>query len=107
MRNEGYTLRLDADQLRREADAACLKVVLLFLRLMLLLLSMMMMVMVIMMMMMLLVFFVTILILIIGGCSETDSRHRSGFAGEGEHDGAAQNDQDGDDGDKDGDDKIY
>ena len=99
MRNEGYTLRLDADQLRREADAACLKVVLLFLRLMLLL-SMM-------MMMMLLVFFVTILILILGGCSETDSRHRSGFAGEGEHDGAAQNDQDGDDGDKDGDDKIY
>ena len=99
MRNEGYTLRLDADQLRREADAACLKVVLLLLRLMLLL-SMM-------MMMMLLVFFVTILILILGGCSETDSRHRSGFAGEGEHDGAAQNDQDGDDGDKDGDDKIY
>ena len=26
LRNEGYTLRVDAEQLRREADAACLKV---------------------------------------------------------------------------------
>ena len=31
IRNEGYTLRVDAEQLKREADVACLKVLLLLL----------------------------------------------------------------------------
>ena len=34
LRNEGYTLRVDAEQLKREADVACLKVLLLLLLLM-------------------------------------------------------------------------
>ena len=31
IRNEGYTLRVDAERLKREADVACLKVLLLLL----------------------------------------------------------------------------
>ena len=42
IRNEGYTLRVDAEQLQKEADVACIKVMLLLLLIMMVVILMVM-----------------------------------------------------------------